>query len=117
MKKIIFILIGSLAIAGAYQFGTRDAEVVVPEIQQPTVVERERVQPLQHVPVVQAPVVQIPVSHEPAIQPTQTPEIVDEPNRTKTPVLPVEDRGDAMLSEIDMLGGTPFDQSITMPFD
>ena len=30
---------------------------------------------------------------------------------------PIEDRGGAMLWEIDALGGTPFDESIVMPFD
>lgn len=30
---------------------------------------------------------------------------------------PIEDRRDAMLWEIDALGGTPFDESIVMPFD
>ena len=33
------------------------------------------------------------------------------------PVQPVEERGDAMLFEIDALQNTPFDQPITMPFD
>ena len=35
----------------------------------------------------------------------------------KTPVQPLEERSDDMLFEIDALGGMPFDQAITMPFD
>ena len=33
------------------------------------------------------------------------------------PVQPLEERGDAMLFEIDALQNTPFDEAITMPFD
>ena len=33
------------------------------------------------------------------------------------PVQPVEERGDAMLFEIEALHHMPFDQEITMPFD
>ncbi len=105
MKNAIFILIGSLAVAGAYQLSTRDAENIITNIQPPTAVEREE------------PLKQIPVSQEPMVPPNQTSEISDVPVMVKTPVQPMEERGDAMLSEIDMLGGTPFDQSITMPFD
>ena len=35
----------------------------------------------------------------------------------RTPVQPLEERGDAMLFEIGALTGTPFDQAITTPFD
>ena len=33
------------------------------------------------------------------------------------PVQPIEERGDAMLFEMDALQGTPFDDAITRPFD
>jgi len=33
------------------------------------------------------------------------------------PVQPLEERGDAMLFEMEALQNMPFDQSITMPFD
>ncbi len=33
------------------------------------------------------------------------------------PVQSIEDRGDAMLFEIDALNNTPFDRAITQPFD
>ena len=33
------------------------------------------------------------------------------------PVQTLEERGDAMLFEIDALQGTPFDQAIVMPFE
>ena len=39
---------------------------------------------------------------------------VEEP---KTPVQPIEERGDSMLFEADALFGMPFDQAIAMPFD
>lgn len=35
----------------------------------------------------------------------------------REPVQPLEERGDAMLFEMDALQNMPFDQSITMPFD
>lgn len=35
----------------------------------------------------------------------------------KEPVQPLEERGDAMLFEIDALQDTPFDQGVTRPFD
>ena len=35
----------------------------------------------------------------------------------KHPVEPVEERGDAMLFEIDALHGTPFDDAVVRPFD
>ncbi len=41
--------------------------------------------------------------------------VIDEPEQP--PVQSVEERGDALLFEIDALGGTPFDQSILMPFE
>ncbi len=33
------------------------------------------------------------------------------------PVQPLEERGDAMLFEIDALQNTPFDEAIVMPFE
>jgi len=42
---------------------------------------------------------------------------VARPVEVQVPVQPIEERGDAMLYEIDALQGTPFDQSITMPHD
>ena len=44
------------------------------------------------------------------------PEAVVE-NKPAEPVQTVEKRGDAMLFEAEALHGTPFDQSVTMPFD
>ena len=35
----------------------------------------------------------------------------------KAPVQPLEERGDAMLFEIDALQNTPFDEAIVQPFD
>ena len=48
------------------------------------------------------------------ISETSAPEIQERPVE---PVQPIEERGDAMLFEAEVLGGMPFDQSITMPFD
>lgn len=41
----------------------------------------------------------------------------EEPVPSEEPVQPLEERGDAMLFEIDALQNMPFDQSVTMPFD
>jgi hypothetical protein len=108
MKKTIFIVVGSLAIAGIYLFGVRDpagAGDVVQETSQP--LTGENIQHLEQSPPMQAPIE----------QPMQTSGEEDDPIMVKTPVQPLEERDDSMLFEIDALGGTPFDQSITMPFD
>lgn len=70
-----------------------------------------------------------------AVPPSEPPEAVEKPVRmpqapvhapavtnppaapAQTPVQPIEERGDAMLFEIEALQNTPFDQAITMPFD
>ena len=38
-------------------------------------------------------------------------------NGAQESVQPLEERGDAMLFEIEALQNTPFDEAITMPFD
>ena len=42
---------------------------------------------------------------------------MQEPEIVQVPVQSVDERGDALLFEIDALQGTPFDQAVTMPFD
>ena len=49
--------------------------------------------------------------------PSSTVAVAVEPAAVQAPVQPIEERGDAMLFEIDALGNMPFDTSITMPFD
>ena len=39
------------------------------------------------------------------------------PVAEKVPVQPLEERGDAMLFEIEALQNTPFDEAIVTPFD
>ena len=39
------------------------------------------------------------------------------PKETNVPVQPLEERGDAMLFEIDALQNTPFDEAIVKPFE
>ena len=39
------------------------------------------------------------------------------PAETHEPIQPLEERGDAMLYEIDALRNTPFDEAIVQPFD
>jgi len=39
------------------------------------------------------------------------------PVEAQVPVQPLEERGDAMLFEIDALQNTPFDEEIVKPFD
>jgi len=68
--------------------------------------------------VVSVPVVKI--SEPEPIKITQVQPVVFqalESNIAKEPIPPIEERGDAMLFEVEALGGTPFDQSIIMPFD
>lgn len=45
------------------------------------------------------------------------PRVAQEPVPVQVPVQPLEERGDAMLFEIDALNNLPFDQAVTMPFD
>ncbi len=79
-------------------------------------------------PVVQAEVTvsSIPLAAEPqpASGPVET--LVDQvvktnaapqPVAVRQPVQPIEERGDAMLFEIQALEGTPFDSAVTMPFE
>ena len=54
---------------------------------------------------------------EPIVPPLEVVRGVETPVEVKTPVQPLEERGDAMLFEIEALAGTPFDQAILMPFD
>lgn len=49
-----------------------------------------------------------------AVEVVYVPEPVREAQQA---VQSVEDRGDAMLFEMDALQGTPFDQAVVMPFD
>jgi len=56
--------------------------------------------------------VQIAATEEPEI--VEALEVVEKPSQ---PVQTLEERGDAMLFEIDALQGTPFDQAVVLPFD
>ena len=59
------------------------------------------------------------MSAEP-LSPVEMPRMAEAPvavAEPKTPVQPLEERGDAMLFEINALVGTPFDESILRPFD
>jgi len=53
--------------------------------------------------------------------PVEMPRMVEAPpvavEEPKTPVQPLEERGDAMLFECEALFDSPFDQAIVMPFD
>ncbi len=64
--------------------------------------------PAEPMPVVQG---QAPV---PTVAPTNPPVAVAV---EKPPVQPLEERGDAMLFEIDTLQNSPFDDAVTRPFD
>ena len=61
-----------------------------------------------------------PVS-EPMAMPVEQQMVVPATNEVpmdaKEPVQPLEERGDAMLFEIEALQNTPFDESIVTPFD
>jgi hypothetical protein len=48
------------------------------------------------------------------------PRLIDAPvavEEPKQPVQSLEERGDAMLFEMEALQGTPFDQAVVMPFE
>ena len=68
---------------------------------------------------------EIPSMSEPIAMPGGQPAVVrmavpatnDLPVDAKEPVQPLEERGDAMLFEIDALQNTPFDEAIVTPFD
>ncbi len=49
--------------------------------------------------------------------PVAAPVPVQAPAVEEQPAQPLEERGDAMLFEIDALGSMPFDEPITRPFD
>jgi hypothetical protein len=52
--------------------------------------------------------------------PEELPPLVEAPvaaEEPKSPVQPLEERGDAMLFESEALLGTPFGQDVVMPFD
>lgn len=86
-------------------------------------------------PVFEEPVVlasePVPMPLEPAVPPVTLPadetrieipaavepRVAQEPVPVQVPVLPLEERGDAMLFEIDALNNLPFGQAVTMPFD
>ena len=58
---------------------------------------------------------------EPMVMPVEQQMVVPATNEArvdaKEPVQPLEERGDAMLFEIEALQNTPFDEAIVMPFD
>ena len=53
----------------------------------------------------------------PGGQPAVAPATNQAPADAKVPVQPLEERGDAMLFEIDALQNMPFDEAIVTPFD
>ena len=61
------------------------------------------------------PIVQ-PVEPQAAVRMAQ-PATNEAPLDANVPVQPLEERGDAMLFEIDALQNTPFDEAIVKPFD
>ncbi len=53
----------------------------------------------------------------PGVQQAVVPATNEAPVEVPVPVQPLEERGDAMLFEIDALQNTPFDEAIVTPFD
>ena len=95
MKAVRIVLILSLfaAVSAAYVWLRSSAEIpIVPE---PDAMSGE----------------------QPADVPLAGPATNDASVDAKEPVQPLEERGDAMLFEVEALGNTPFDESITMPFE
>ena len=68
-------------------------------------------------PVILQPLEEIVLSAKPLVQPLEIVQESEEPVAVKTPVQPLEERGDMMLFEIEALAGMPFGQAILMPFD
>ncbi len=78
-----------------------EAGLVIPERGEPRPLETSVASPEPSPPIEKPSVVAAPVA-------------IEEP---KQPVQSLEERGDAMLFESEVLMGTPFDQAIVMPFD
>ncbi|MEE9367929.1 MAG: hypothetical protein V3V05_03590 [Pontiella sp.] len=111
MKSTRFILLGGLLLLlVAYVSGIRypvrvtavDQDLAFPamEVHYPLIDPSQK----SHIP-------------EPNTEPVILPVAAAESVAVIAPVQPLEERGDAMLFEIDALQGMPFDQAITMPFD
>ena len=64
----------------------------------------------------ETPPVSAPIAM-PGEQPGVAPPTNQAPVDAKMPIQPLEDRGDAMLFEIEALQNTPFDEAIVTPFD
>lgn len=108
MKATRIILVAVLAVGVAYVLVDRlnpSAEAPVEWV----VVEVEIFQPMEVAPPVLEPLVEI---EAPCV--VEVPETIEEP---KTPVQPIEERGDAMLFESEALFGTPFDRAVVIPFN
>lgn len=102
MKKPIHIVISLLLAITALLvwMSTRPA---------PAVVKSEVLQPVQETACSAEP-----VAEEVSLILVEPVAVAKEP---KQPVQSVEERGDAMLFEIDALQAMPFDQAVVMPFD
>ena len=75
----------------------------------PAVMESGVLQPLEETV--------LPVDPSPS---PEVPRLIDAPvasEEQKQPVQALEERGDALLFEIDALQGTPFDQAVVRPFE
>ncbi|MBN2163669.1 MAG: hypothetical protein JXR25_07345 [Pontiellaceae bacterium] len=97
--RIALILLTLVAVAAASSNSIRPAANTAPE---PEVIS----EPDRSVPAA------IPVADE---APPVAPPVVEVPEPSS--VQSLEERGDAMLFEIDALGSTPFDQETISPFD
>lgn len=106
VMKPIHIVIGLLLIGLAVVVWTSFRPSVEPH---PAVSESSVLQSLED-----------PVLSAKPIPPSDTPAMVEAPvaaEDPRQPVQPIEERGDAMLFEIDALHGTPFDEAVVMPFN
>ncbi len=104
MKTRYIYILGVLLVLGAGLFFAKSALQDVGEVSE---IAPPVFQPLEEPVSPMVPEVAPPVEYC----------AVEEPVEIQMPVQPLEDRGDAMLFEIEALAGTPFDQAITMPFD
>ncbi|WP_372797176.1 hypothetical protein [Pontiella sp.] len=111
--KLTLVSLVAASSAGVLLFYVLNPAAEAEPVLQPAGVIGE--QPMEGFLSLQEPVIEKKQLAAPA-QPAVAPE-AESAALPVEPVQPIEDRGDAMLFEAEALNGTPFDQSITMPFD
>lgn len=114
MSLISTVLGGCLAVSavGAVWYSRSEPEILQERPPEPTQRIRRAEPEMNILPRVEIPRVEPNLYSEEHVKPGAPQE-----EEGKEPVQTIEERGDAMLFEIEALSLMPFDQAITMPFD